>query len=202
MSDQEGQVRLDLDEVAGRWARLRPLWAARGLIVGPCTWRDARAEWPKPLVTFRSQVTEPESVGIELIASETRVARVVIWRGGWADIEVLADDQGIIRNPSLPDVAACICHTEAAAAEIQALPVPAGWLEDGDRWVLELWIADVIVLYDWLMSVDLSTVPVSHKAEKQALADLLNAMEQQVHVPVSEELTDRARYLVSKDMGW
>lgn len=38
---------------------------------------------------------------------------------------------------------------------------------------LELERADVVVLFDWLMSVDLNDVPVSHPAEKQALADLL-----------------------------
>jgi hypothetical protein len=124
VSDQDGRPWLDLDEVAARWARLRPRWAARGLVAGPCTWRDVRAGWPQPLVTARSQVTEPESVGIELIASEDRVARVVIWRGGWADIEVIADGQAMTRNPSVPDAEACVRHTDAAATRIQTPPVP------------------------------------------------------------------------------
>jgi len=40
---------------------------------------------------------------------------------------------------------------------------------------LELWRADAVVLFDWLMSVDLNAVPITHPAEKQALADLLAA---------------------------
>lgn len=34
---------------------------------------------------------------------------------------------------------------------------------------LELWRADAVVLFDWLMSVDLNAVPITHPAEKQAL---------------------------------
>jgi hypothetical protein len=40
-----------------------------------------------------------------------------------------------------------------------------------------MWSADWVVLYDWLSSVDLSTIPVEHKAAKQALADLMSNME-------------------------
>ena len=42
---------------------------------------------------------------------------------------------------------------------------------------LAMWRADAIVLFDWLMSVDLNAVPVRHPAEKQALADLLTRLE-------------------------
>jgi hypothetical protein len=42
---------------------------------------------------------------------------------------------------------------------------------------LDLWWADAVVLFDWLKSVDLNAVPVSHPAEKQALADLLTRLE-------------------------
>ncbi|MEU5117138.1 hypothetical protein AB0G64_37360 [Streptomyces longwoodensis] len=40
---------------------------------------------------------------------------------------------------------------------------------------VRLWRADAIVLFDWLMTTDLDSVPVSHPAQKQALADLLSA---------------------------
>jgi hypothetical protein len=73
----------------------------------------------------------------------------------------------------------------------------------GDRWTVQLWTADAVVSFDWLMSVDLSRIPVSHKAEKQALADLLTALEMQVPVAgVSRAQIDRARPEVSKDTGW
>ena len=42
---------------------------------------------------------------------------------------------------------------------------------------IELWRSDAVVLFDWLMSVDLNAVPITHTAEKQALADLLTRLE-------------------------
>jgi hypothetical protein len=72
-----------------------------------------------------------------------------------------------------------------------------------ERWTLELWSADFVVLYDWLMSLDFSQLPVSHQAEKQALTDLLSNMELQVPVQgVTQEEIDLARSQVSKDMHW
>lgn len=71
----------------------------------------------------------------------------------------------------------------------------------GARWTVELWPADAVVLFDWLMSLDFSQLPVRHKAEKQALADLLTALETQVPVAgVTQAQIDRARHEVSKDM--
>ncbi|WP_212669877.1 hypothetical protein [Streptomyces sp. A2-16] len=42
---------------------------------------------------------------------------------------------------------------------------------------LRLWRSDAIVLFDWLMSIDLNAVPITHPAQKQALADLLARLE-------------------------
>lgn len=68
---------------------------------------------------------------------------------------------------------------------------------------LDLWCADAVVLFDWLMSVDLDAVPISHPAEKQALADLLSRFEQDTDVPgVTQEEIDVARAEVARDMGW
>jgi hypothetical protein len=59
---------------------------------------------------------------------------------------------------------------------------------------LRLWDQDALVLYDWLMSVDLDAVPVSHRAEKQALLDLLNQLEQSLPPATREEIeTAKAR---------
>jgi hypothetical protein len=68
---------------------------------------------------------------------------------------------------------------------------------------LRLWRADAIVLFDWLMSADLNAVPVSHPAQKQALADLLTQLEVQTDVTGStEEEIARAQAAVAKDTGW
>ena len=70
------------------------------------------------------------------------------------------------------------------------------------RWSVTLWSADWVVLYEWLMSVDMSTLPVGHKAEKQALTDLLSNMEFQIDVGVTQDQIDAAREAVARDMGW
>ncbi len=66
-----------------------------------------------------------------------------------------------------------------------------------------LWLDDAIVLYDWLMSVDLNSIPITHPAQKQALADLLSRLEQDSPVEgVSVEDIARAQSAVAAHMGW
>ena len=73
----------------------------------------------------------------------------------------------------------------------------------GQRWNLDLWPYDAIVLSAWLMTVDFSRIPVEHKAQKQALTDLLTALETQAPVAgLTQAQIDRARYEVSIDMDW
>ncbi|MBT2446644.1 hypothetical protein J7F03_06035 [Streptomyces sp. ISL-43] len=68
---------------------------------------------------------------------------------------------------------------------------------------VSLWRADAVVLFDWLMSVDLNTVPIGHPAQKQALMDLLGRFEQDTDVPeVTAEEIAAAQADVAKDMGW
>jgi hypothetical protein len=50
---------LDLDQVVSTLAGLRAGWISQGLTAGPVTWRDARASWPKPLITDRGAVAPP-----------------------------------------------------------------------------------------------------------------------------------------------
>ncbi|NEC03665.1 hypothetical protein [Streptomyces sp. SID7909] len=67
---------------------------------------------------------------------------------------------------------------------------------------LRLWRSDAVVLFDWLMNTDLNTVPITHPAQKQALADLLVRLEE---MDVAESTTDQiatAQNEVAKDMGW
>ncbi|WP_449479842.1 hypothetical protein [Streptomyces avidinii] len=67
---------------------------------------------------------------------------------------------------------------------------------------LRLWRADAIVLFDWLMSTDLNTVPITHPAQKQALTDLLARLEEvDIIESTSEEITS-AQAEVAKNMGW
>ena len=68
---------------------------------------------------------------------------------------------------------------------------------------IQLFRSDAVVLFDWLMSVDFDEIPISHPAEKQALADLLTRLEHEADIPgVTQQQIDAARAEVARDMGW
>jgi hypothetical protein len=68
---------------------------------------------------------------------------------------------------------------------------------------ISLWRSDAIVLFDWLSTVDLDAVPITHPAEKQALMDLFTRLEHETDVPgVTQEQINAAREEVARDMGW
>jgi hypothetical protein len=116
------QPRLDLDQVARELTGLLPGWAERGITAGQFTWRDAQAAWPKPIVIGRIMVAEPESVGVTLTAANANEARLVIWRGGWADVDLLLGTHIVSRAPDLHDAAACVALAESIAAQLDITP--------------------------------------------------------------------------------
>lgn len=122
MSSPASPPPLDLDQIASALAGLRPGWIGQALAAGPLTWRGARASWPKPLVTDRSAVVEPESVGITLTSVGGRKGRLVIWRGGWADVDVLARGTVTSRNRALNNVADRIAEARSLASQLTAAP--------------------------------------------------------------------------------
>jgi hypothetical protein len=70
---------------------------------------------------------------------------------------------------------------------------------------VRLWRADAIVLFDWLMSTDLDLVPVTHPAQKQALADLLSRLEWAADTDLTGSTAEEiaaAQQTVARDMGW
>lgn len=67
---------------------------------------------------------------------------------------------------------------------------------------IDIWRSDAIVLLDWLMSTDLNSVPVTHPAQKQALADLLTRLEETDVTGMTQEQIDIAQGEVARDMGW
>ncbi|MET8543728.1 hypothetical protein ABZW03_24205 [Kitasatospora sp. NPDC004799] len=84
---------VDLDDAAARIAARTPRWRAARLTVSPLTWRDRLAPWSQPLETDRSRVVDPESVGLRLADPLTcGELEVVLFRGGWADVDYLAAD--------------------------------------------------------------------------------------------------------------
>ena len=55
---------------------------------------------------------------------------------------------------------------------------------------VRLWGADAVVLFDWLLKVDLDKVPVEHPAQRQALADLFGRLGHVLDVPSNQQLLD------------
>ncbi|MGQ7754429.1 hypothetical protein ACUN29_39295 (plasmid) [Streptomyces sp. WC2508] len=82
---------VDLDEAAVVLAERTMGWTSAGLEVGRVTWRDAEAVWPQPLENDRARVHDPDSVGMVISGPAEAVLSVVLFRGGWADVDFIAD---------------------------------------------------------------------------------------------------------------
>src|SRR5690349_14353842 len=92
---------VDLDQVAALIARHALAWREAGLAVGPVSWKDAGQEWPCPLEGDRGQVAEPGSVGVA-VGKGGQEGRLVVFRGGWADLEYWSGspcDEPVIEVP-------------------------------------------------------------------------------------------------------
>jgi hypothetical protein len=133
---------LDLDQVASTLAGLWSGWTGQGLTAGPLTWRDARASWPRPLLTDRSMIAEPQSVGLTVTTADGRTGRLVIWRGGWADIDLLDGGTVTSRNPAIHSLADCIAEARSLASQLTAPPPP-------DRHPSDLAAVTVLWVSDW-----------------------------------------------------
>ncbi|MFI6843942.1 hypothetical protein OG535_31505 [Kitasatospora sp. NBC_00085] len=81
---------VDVDAAAEESAARVDRWRAAGLVVRPVTWRDGLARWPQPLETDRARVADPDSVGIHLSGPAETELLVVLFRGGWADVDHLS----------------------------------------------------------------------------------------------------------------
>jgi hypothetical protein len=87
---------VDLDRAAGVLADRAALWRPFGVVFDPVTWRDAEASWPQPLETDRARVGDPDSLGVVAHGPDDAELSVVLFRGGWADVDFIAspDDFG------------------------------------------------------------------------------------------------------------
>lgn len=111
--------KIDLDAVAVAVALefRRSSWTASGLTVGPLTWRDADEAWPQPIVTNRDAVNSPESLGITLRGPDDLEADLVLWTGGWADIDGLRNGSLLVgSDPQFCDVQSCLTVVDELVA--------------------------------------------------------------------------------------
>lgn len=89
---------VDLDQAAAVLAERAARWVEAGLTVGEVTWRDEAAPWPQRLETDRELVGDPHSVGVLISGPADAELSVVLFRGGWADVDFIAglDDAGTL----------------------------------------------------------------------------------------------------------
>ncbi|MFE2038485.1 hypothetical protein ACFXBB_35750 [Streptomyces scopuliridis] len=93
---------IDLDQAAAEITARLPAWTASGLGPGPVTWRDETAPWPQRLETGRTLVADPDSIGIRILGTdEWAELHLVLYRGGWADLHALTDDEVITECPQV-----------------------------------------------------------------------------------------------------
>ena len=115
---------VDLDVVAAELQARRARWVSRGLDVGAFTWRDAEASWPQPIVSDRALIVDPESLGVIMTASPSNLAELVLWCGGWADLDFVIDDQIHSEGPTYGDVAQCVAVAEYVADRLLSTTQP------------------------------------------------------------------------------
>ncbi|MBC2875855.1 MULTISPECIES: hypothetical protein [Streptomyces] len=113
---------IDLDQAAAAIAERLPHWHALGLAAQPLTWRDETASWPRPLLTERASAHDPDSVGLVLTGPNDTELHVVLFRGGWADIDFRADadggDFGSLPTPHLSSVAEFPAHLDRCVRRV------------------------------------------------------------------------------------
>jgi hypothetical protein len=93
--------RIDLDEAAELLRRHRPEWQRAGMEVETMSWRDVGEPWPYPQKVDRAAVIDADSVGVRA-RKGGREGRVVLLRGGWADLEYWSSlDEPLFEAPGV-----------------------------------------------------------------------------------------------------
>lgn len=76
---------VNLDAAAAEIEARRDAWMQAEFDVSQLTWRDRAQGWPWKLVA-REEASEPDSVGFR-VTKGIAVGTVVLFDGGWADVE-------------------------------------------------------------------------------------------------------------------
>ncbi|MHA4813054.1 hypothetical protein ACXZ65_01730 [Streptomyces aculeolatus] len=74
----------------------------------------------RQLTTERSRINDPDSVGIHLHGLDEAELLVVLYRGGWADIDYIVDagDAGVIPAPTVISVQAFASLLDACVSRV------------------------------------------------------------------------------------
>lgn len=106
---------IDLDVLAARIRDRSAVWSARA-DMGPLTWRDEAAKWPQPITQDRESVRIPESLGFRMDRSPD-ILLVVVWIGGWFDIEILKGEEHVQPFAEFKTVDEAMGHVERVVEE-------------------------------------------------------------------------------------
>jgi len=66
------------------------------VLVGAVTWRDYAAPWPSKLEWDRNLVADPDSLGVEISGPGDATVVIVLFRGGWADVDACTSDGDVV----------------------------------------------------------------------------------------------------------
>jgi hypothetical protein len=97
--------RVDLDRAVLEIARRLETWRKQGLRPSEVTWRDKGEGWQPLLKTERSAVVDPDSIGVAVRKAD-QLGRVVLYRGGWADLEYWSGnptEDAVVESPGWED---------------------------------------------------------------------------------------------------
>ena len=103
---------VDLGAVHAELDSRRPAWTRRGMVVHESTWRDGSGPLPR-LVTDRALVGGSDSLGVTFKTTSGSDGSLVLWAGGWADLDALIDGRIVSETPEFVDVQSCIAVAEA-----------------------------------------------------------------------------------------
>lgn len=93
---------IDLDSAATEITARLPAWSASGLTPCPTTWMDGLAPWPQRLETDRALIADPYSIGLRIQGTdEWAELQLVLYRGGWADLDALTGDDLVVECPRI-----------------------------------------------------------------------------------------------------
>jgi hypothetical protein len=122
---------VDLDAAAATLARHLRDWGSIGCEADPITWRDAAAVWNAPLKTERSDALDPDSIGVRTRWPDSKEAHVVLFRGGWADVELVdwTANAVVLGNPEIDSLAAFETLLETIPARLQVVAGEPGHFE-------------------------------------------------------------------------
>lgn len=98
MERRDGLSNIDLDVVANVIAARRIELEASGLAVAQPTWMDLDAPWPAPLVTDPTQIGRPRSIGVQFFGDEDAEGLIVVYAGGWADVDYVLPGSDVIKS--------------------------------------------------------------------------------------------------------